>query len=147
MKSILNNVCVSALLCGAVIIATPALAQLTVGAAGSVTGPAVSGSVNTVINSSVSGPMASGRVKTTGSVHSRTSGASGSTGVAVNGDVNISDVANNAASINRSTQNTARRLSRSTAETAAHATESETTRQLNRQATVNAGGSAGAAVQ
>jgi hypothetical protein len=39
-----------------------------------------------------------------------------------------------------------RRLSRSASETAANSTESETIRQLNRQATVNAGGSAGPAV-
>lgn len=148
MKSTLNTACISALLFGAVIVATPALAQFGAGAAASANGPAVSGSVNTGVNSTVNGPMANGSVNTTGAVNTRTnSGASVSTGVAVNGDVNSSDASNNAASVNRSTQTTARRLSNSAARTAADATETDTTRQLNRQATVNATGTAGAGVQ
>ena len=171
MKPILNNACLAALLCGAVTVATPALAQGAVGAvaggnanAGIGVGPqrvitGINGPVTTPRPSAIdrTSDIAQNTINSGAGVTRRTAnhagnqagnsaatelnskaqananaGASVSPGVAASGDINSADAANNAASVNRSTQTSAGKMTRQ-ARANADAAEAETTRQLNRQ--------------
>ncbi len=98
MKSTLNNACISALLCGAVIVAVPAFSQ-TAGAGS--TENTASGTINTA--TATNAPRSFAQNNT-----SANTGASVSTGgVSATGDVNSADASNNAASVNHSTQSSA----------------------------------------
>jgi len=172
MKPILNNACLVALLCGGIMVATPALAQLggaagaAVGGAGANAGVGVGpGWVIAGVNGQVATPRPKAIDRTTDTAQStidsgagttrRTvnqtgnsaaaelnykaqananAGASVSPGVTASGDVNSTDITNNAASVNRSTQTSAGKVTRQ-ARANADATEAETTRQLNQQQT------------
>jgi hypothetical protein len=85
MKSVLNNACISALLCGAVIIATPALAQLG-GAAGGSSGVAP-GSIGSGVNATGSmstpstGPASTGMNSAASNSQANASAATGNVGV------------------------------------------------------------------
>ena len=148
MKSTLNNACISALLCGAVIIATPALAQLGAGAGASgVVGTPATGAVNPAASAGISGSVNTPAGSASATMNNRVNpGASVSTGVSASGDVNSADASGNAASVNLSTQTPAARMS-ARARAAADSAEAATTRQLNQQATVNARGTASTTVQ
>jgi hypothetical protein len=180
MNPILNNACLAALLCGAVTIATPALAQ---GAADAAAGANTNAGVGvgperviTGINGPVTTPRPSAIDRTTAQntinsgagttrrtvnqaghqagnsaaaeLNSKAqananAGASVSPGVAASGDISSADAANNAASVNRSTQTGAGKMTRQ-ARANADAAEAETTRQLNQQ---QASATAGTTVQ
>ena len=128
MKNTLNNACISALLCGAVIFAAPAIAQQ--GASGSA-GATATGAVNPAASAGISGSVNSPAGAVTGGVNTQAHGG-------LNTDTT--------ASMNTSTQTPAARMS-SRARAAADASEAEATRQLNSQATVNARGTTGATIQ
>jgi hypothetical protein len=99
MNSMLNNACISALLCGAVIVAVPAYSQ-TVGAGptGAISGPTETTATGTVNTATATNPPRS-------FAQNNNAGASVSTGgVSATGDVNSADASNNAASVNHSTQ-------------------------------------------
>jgi hypothetical protein len=131
MKSTLNNACISALLCGAVIFAAPAIAQQ--GAAG------VSGSAGATATGAVN-PAASAGIS--GSVNAPAGAVTGGVNTQAHGGLNTDTTA----SMSTSTQTPAARMS-SRARAAADASEAEATRQLNSQATVNARGTTGATIQ
>jgi hypothetical protein len=101
MNSMLNNACISALLCGAVVVAVPAFSQ-TVGAGptGAISGPTENTATGTVNTATATNPPRSFAQN-----NQNNAGASVSTGgVSATGDVNGADASNNAASVNHSTQ-------------------------------------------
>ena len=149
MKKSSNNLGLAALLCGAMIISTSAFAQVS-GAAG-VAGAPAGGNAGAHVGVTPVPPVASQKTRNdatplaTPSTVGETNGAplnqnaranSGtvSNGVSANGDVNSGDLANNAGSVNRSTQTSSAKMARrAQSNAAAAAAEVETTRQLNQQ--------------
>ncbi len=130
MKTTLNNACISALLCGAVIFAAPAIAQQGAAGVSESAGATATGAVNPAASAGISGSVNSPAGAVTGGVNTQAHGG-------LNTDTTASIT---------STQTPAARMS-SRARAAADASEAEATRQLNSQATVNARGTTGATIQ
>jgi hypothetical protein len=106
MKSMLNNTCISALLCGVIIVAAPAFAEQAI--SGGSTGALSAQSENTptgTINTATATNSARSYAPTNTGANS---GASVSTGgVSATGDVNSADASNNAGSVDHATQSSA----------------------------------------
>lgn len=150
MKNTLNDLTLAMLLCSAMIITTASYAQV-----GGVAGAPAPGNGAGNVGVTPVPPTASQRVRndatplapptpstvgeTNGSPLSQNARANSGTvsnGISANGDINSGDLANNAGSVNRSSQTSAGKMARraqANAGTAAHAAEVETTRQLNQQ--------------
>jgi len=125
MKSMLNKACISALLCGAVIVAVPAFSQ-TVGAGptGAVSGPSENTPTGTINTATATNPPRSYAQTNTGA----NTGASVSTGgVSATGDVNGADASNNAGSVDHSAQASAGSKAANQKQAKAGATTSGTT--------------------
>jgi hypothetical protein len=119
MKSMLNNACISALLCGAVVIAIPALAAggVGAGAAGSSVGTAdavhsPAGAINSNGHANANGTTAiNGPI--TGSKTRMHSGVSTSTGgMTTSVDINTATAGNNAGSVNTAVQTPPHRMTK-----------------------------------
>jgi hypothetical protein len=143
MKSTLNNACISALLCGVVLVAIPAMAAGTVGGPAG-TGDAVGGTVNstgtvgTPPGELSNNPATHNTASSSTTWHGNTSGPGGTDPtVSHSSDINTATAGNNAGSVNTQTAINTRIPSRHMSHKVrvnAYAAEVETTRQLNQQA-------------
>lgn len=149
MKFISKNMGLAAFICGAMVISSAAVAQNAgvTGVAGTPAGanagahagvtpvPPTASDRTRVDGTPLARSMPSTVGETNGAPLNRSAqGGTVSNGVSANGDINSGDLANNAGSVNRSTQITAGKMARrGRVDTVANAAEVETTRQLNQQ--------------
>ena len=153
MKSTLNNTCLSALLCGAVLIAIPAVAADVGGGVGaSATTGAANASAGTGVNTA---GTSAGAINNNAASNAGAATAAPAPGTASNtwrnnsvGGSTVSSDLNTSATgkVDTAAQTPAQQMEHK-AHTNAAAAEADATRQLNQQAAVNTNPAAGAVVQ